>query len=155
MAMPAGGEHTGESKSSVDILVALYFDVMNFDPGNPEMKEPDRFIMSKGHSVESYHTHLSRRGSFSEEVLDSYGDFNSILAGHPTPKVPGMEVNSWALGHGLAVGVGMALTAKRSGSSYRTYVLMGDGERGEGSIMEAAAAGGHYRQEQAPDQRKN
>jgi transketolase len=131
--------------SSVDILVALYFDVMNIDPENPEMEGRDRFIMSKGHSVESYHTVLSRRGFFGEEVIDSYGDFNSILAGHPTRKVPGIEVNSGALGHGLSVGVGMALAAKRSGSDYRVYVLMGDGEHGEGSIMEAAAAAGHYK----------
>ncbi len=141
----AGGGHTGGSLSSVDILVALYFDVMNIDPGNPEMKGRDRFIMSKGHSVESYHAVLSRRGYFSEEVLDSYGDFNSILAGHPTRKVPGIEVNSGALGHGLSVGVGMALAAKRSGTGCRAFVLMGDGEHGEGSIMEAAAAAGHYK----------
>ncbi len=141
----AGGGHTGGSMSSVDILVALYFDVMNIDPGNPEMKGRDRFIMSKGHSVESYHAVLSKRGFFSEEILDSYGDFNSILAGHPTRKVSGIEVNSGALGHGLSVGVGMALAAKRSGTACRTFVLMGDGEHGEGSIMEAAATAGHYR----------
>ncbi len=140
----AGGGHTGGSLSSVDILVALYFRVMNIDPENPEMKGRDRFIMSKGHSVESYHAVLSRRGFFSEEVLDTYGAFNSILAGHPTRKVPGIEVNSGALGHGLSVGVGMALAAKRSGTTCRAFVLMGDGEQGEGSIMEAAAAAGHY-----------
>ncbi len=140
----AGGGHTGGSMSSVDILVALYFKVLNIDPGNPQWKERDRFIMSKGHSVESYHAILANRGFFSEEVLDSYGDFQSILAGHPTRKVPGIEINSGALGHGLSVGVGMALAAKRSGSSWRTFVLMGDGEHGEGSIMEAAAAAGHY-----------
>jgi len=141
----AGGGHTGGSMSSVDILVALYFEVMNIDPGNPAWKERDRFVMSKGHSVESIHAVLSRKGFFSEKVLDSYGDFQSILAGHPTREVPGIEVNSGALGHGLSVGVGMALAAKRSGSSWRTFVLMGDGEHGEGSIMEAAAAAGHYR----------
>jgi transketolase len=141
----AGGGHTGGSLSSVDILVALYFDVLNIDPGNPDMKGRDRFVMSKGHSVESFHAVLSRRGFFSEEILDSYGDFNSILAGHPTRKVPGIEVNSGALGHGLSVGAGMALAAKRSGAAYRTFVLMGDGEHGEGSIMEAAAAAGHYK----------
>jgi transketolase len=141
----AGGGHTGGSLSSADILVALYFEAMNIDPANPDMKDRDRFIMSKGHSVESYHAVLSQRGFFSEEILDSYGEFNSILAGHPTRKVPGIEVNSGALGHGLSVGVGMALAAKRSGSRYRTFVLMGDGEHGEGSIMEAAAAAGHYK----------
>jgi transketolase len=141
----AGGGHTGGSMSSVDILVALYFEVMNIDPANPRMKGRDRFIMSKGHSVESYHTVLSKRGFFSEQVLDTYGDFNSMLAGHPTRKVPGIEVNSGALGHGLSVGVGMALAAKREGAAYRTFVLMGDGEHAEGSIMEAAAAAGHYK----------
>jgi transketolase len=141
----AGGGHTGGSMSSVDILVALYFDVMHVDPDNPSMKGRDRFIMSKGHSVESYHAVLSRRGFFSEEILDSYGDFNSILAGHPTRKVPGIEVNSGALGHGLSVGAGLALAAQRSGDPYRTFVLMGDGEQGEGSIMEAAATAGHYK----------
>jgi len=140
----AGGGHTGGSMSSVDILVALYFEVMNIDPENPDKKGRDRFIMSKGHSVESYQAVLSRRGFFSEEVLDTYGDFDSILAGHPTRKVPGVEVNSGALGHGLSVGVGMALAAKRSGTGCRAFVLMGDGEQGEGSIMEAAAAAGHY-----------
>jgi transketolase len=117
---------------------------MNIDPDNPDMKGRDRFILSKGHSVESYHAVLAKRGFFSEKVLDSYGDFNSILAGHPTRKVPGIEVNSGALGHGLSVGVGMALAAKRSGTGCRAFILMGDGEHGEGSIMEAAAAAGHY-----------
>jgi len=85
------------------------------------------------------------RGFFSEEVLNSYGKFNSLLAGHPTRGVPGVEVNSGALGHGLSVGVGMALVAKRTGIKNKTYVLMGDGEQAEGSILEAAAAAGHYR----------
>ena len=140
----AGGGHTGGSMSSVDILVALYFEVMKIDPRNPDMKGRDRFILSKGHAVESYHAVLAKRGFFSEKVLETYGDFNSILAGHPTRKVPGIEVNSGALGHGLSVGVGMALAAKRSGTACRAFVLMGDGEQGEGSIMEAAAAAGHY-----------
>ncbi len=141
----AGGGHTGGSLSSVDILVSLYFHVLRIDPGQPDMEGRDRFILSKGHSVESYHTVLSKRGFFPESTLDTYGEFNSILAGHPTRKVPGIEVNSGALGHGLSVGAGMALSAKRSGRDYRTFVLMGDGEHGEGSIMEAAAAAGHYR----------
>ncbi len=141
----AGGGHTGGSMSSVDILVSLYFEVMNIDPKNPKMENRDRFIMSKGHSVESYHAVLSKRGFFSEEVLDTYGDFNSLLAGHPTRKVPGVEVNSGALGHGLSIGVGLAIAAKRSENPFNVYVLMGDGEHGEGSIMEAAAAAGHYK----------
>lgn len=141
----AGGGHTGGSMSSVDILVSLYFEIMNINPKNPNLENRDRFIMSKGHSVESYHAVLSKRGFFSEELLNTYGDFNSMLAGHPTRKVPGIEVNSGALGHGLSVGVGIAIAAKRSGNPFNVYVLMGDGEHGEGSIMEAAAAAGHYK----------
>jgi transketolase N-terminal domain/subunit len=141
----ASGGHIGGSLSSVDILVALHFAIMNIDPNNPEMKGRDRFIMSKGHSVESYYSTLESRGFITSEMLDTYGQFNSILAGHPTRKVPGIELNSGALGHGLSVGVGLALAAKRSGESYMTYVLMGDGEHGEGSIMEAAASAGHYK----------
>jgi transketolase len=141
----AGGGHTGGSLSSVDILVALYFQIMRIDPKHPEWEERDRFILSKGHSVESYHAVLFQRGFFNREVLDSYGRFNSILAGHPTRKVPGIELNSGALGHGLSVGVGLALAAKRSDAAFTTYVLTGDGEHGEGSLMEAAAAAGHYK----------
>ena len=141
----ASGGHIGGSLSAVDILVALYFEIMKIDPKNPQMKGRDRFIMSKGHSVEGYYATLENRGFISSELLDTYGKFNSLLAGHPTRKVPGIELNSGALGHGLAVGVGLAIAAKRSGENYRTYVLMGDGEHGEGSIMEAAAAAGFYK----------
>jgi len=141
----ASGGHIGGSLSSVDILVALHFAIMNIDPKNPEMKGRDRFILSKGHSVESYYSTLESRGFITSEMLGTYGQFNSLLAGHPTRKVPGIELNSGALGHGLSVGVGLALAAKRSGESYMTYVLMGDGENGEGSIMEAAASAGHYK----------
>ncbi|MCX6327588.1 MAG: transketolase [Bacteroidia bacterium] len=141
----ASGGHTGGSLSEVDILVALHFGIMNIDPKNPDMKGRDRFILSKGHSVEGYYSTLESRGFISVELLDSYGKFNSLLAGHPTRKVPGIELNSGALGHGLSVGVGLALAAKRSAENFRTYVLMGDGEHGEGSIMEAVAAAGHYR----------
>jgi transketolase len=141
----ASGGHIGGSLSAVDILVALHFGILNIDPKNPEMKGRDRFIMSKGHSVEGYYSTLESRGFITSEMLDTYGRFNSIFAGHPTRKVPGIELNSGALGHGLSVGVGLALAAKRSGESYMTYVLMGDGEHGEGSIMEAAASAGHYK----------
>jgi transketolase len=141
----ASGGHTGGSLSSVDILVALYFEIMNIDPQNPQMKGRDRFILSKGHSVEGYYSTLEKRGFISPEILNTYGKFNSPLTGHPTRKTPGIELNSGSLGHGLSVGVGLALAAKRCGETYRTYVLMGDGEHGEGSIMEAAASSGHYK----------
>jgi transketolase len=145
MIHSASRGHTGGSLSSVDILVALYFSVLNVDPGNPEDPARDRFILSKGHSVESYYAVLSRRGYFPDTLLGTYGKFNSSLAGHPVRKIPGVELNSGALGHGLSVGVGMALAAKRQSLGFRIFVLMGDGEHGEGSIMEAAASAGHYK----------
>ncbi len=137
--------HTGGSLSSADILTTLYFCVMNIDPDNPWDKNRDRFIMSKGHSVESLYCVLAEAGFITNLVLDTYGKFNSILAGHPTIKVPGIEINSGALGHGLSVGVGMALAAHMDNLSYRVFVLMGDGEQAEGSVYEAAISAGHYR----------
>lgn len=141
----AGGGHTGGSMSLVDILTALYFSVLKVDPDNMNDFGRDRFILSKGHSVEGYYAVLARRGFIDNSVLDTYGKFNSVLTGHPTRKTNGIELNSGALGHGLSVGVGMALAAKRQNLGFRTFVLMGDGEHGEGSIMEAAAAAGFYK----------
>ena len=137
--------HTGGSLSSIDILTTLYFKIMNYRPSEPGWPDRDRFIMSKGHSVEGLYCVLSRAGYFYDEVLETYGDFKTILAGHPTRKAPGVEVNSGALGHGLPVGVGMALAACMNEKKYKTYVLMGDGEQGEGSIYEAAMAAGYYK----------
>lgn len=137
--------HTGGSLSSVDILVALFGQVMKYRPHEPGWPERDRFILSKGHSVESYYCILAEYGFFDPDILNSYGRFNSILAGHPTDKVPGVELNSGSLGHGLSVGTGMALAAKLDGYNYKTYVLMGDGEQGEGSVIEAAMSGAHYK----------
>ena len=141
----AKGGHTGGALSSVDILTALYFSVLNVDPANPLKPDRDRFILSKGHSVESLYGVLAEAGFFDEEVMKTYGQFNSILAGHPTRKVPGVELNSGALGHGLSVGVGMAIAAKMDHSAFRVFVLMGDGEQGEGSIYEAAMSASHYK----------
>jgi transketolase len=118
---------------------------MNIDPGNPKMQERDRFILSKGHSVETLYSVLAAAGFIDNAILDTYGNFNSILAGHPTKKVPGVELNSGALGHGLSVGVGMAIAAKMDGRLYCTFVLMGDGEQGEGSVYEAAMSASHYK----------
>lgn len=137
--------HTGGSLSSVDILVALYMNILKIKPEYPAWEERDRFIMSKGHSVEGYYCTLAEAGFFSKEALNTYGQFKSMFAGHPTRNVPGVELNSGALGHGLSVGVGMALAAKRDRRNYRVFVLMGDGEQGEGSVMEAAMSGSHYK----------
>ena len=136
--------HIGGSLSSVDIDTALYFHVMNIDSENSKKEDRDRFILSKGHSVEALYSVLAARGFIEDGVLDTYGQFNSILEGHPTKKVSGVEHNSGALGHGLSVGVGIAIAAKMDNKTFRTYVLMGDGEQGEGSIYEAAMSASHY-----------
>jgi transketolase len=140
----AKGGHIGGSLSSIEIETALYFHVMNIDPINPQKTDRDRFILSKGHSVEALYATLAAKGFIEQSLLDTYGQFNSKLAGHPTKKTPGVELNSGALGHGLSVGVGMAIGAKMSKSTFRTFVLMGDGEQGEGSIYEAAMSASHY-----------
>lgn len=145
MIFSASSGHTGGSLSCVDILVALFFSIMNIDPENPAKPDRDRFVMSKGHSVEALYAVLAKRGFFKREMLDTYGKFNSPLAGHPEVKIPGVELNSGSLGHGLSVGVGMALAARRTNMAYKVFVLMGDGEHGEGSIMEALAAAYHYK----------
>ncbi len=141
----AKGGHIGGSLSSIEIETALYFHVMNIDPINPQKTDRDRFILSKGHSVEALYAVLAAKGFIPQSLLDTYGQFNSKLAGHPTKKTPGVELNSGALGHGLSVGVGMAIGAKMSKSTFRTFVLMGDGEQGEGSIYEAAMSASHYK----------
>lgn len=141
----ANGGHIGGALSSVDILVALYCACMNIKSDHTTNPDRDRFILSKGHSVEGYYAVLEKCGFISTETLNTYGKYNSILGGHPTSKVPGVEFNTGALGHGLSAGVGMALAAKFDKKAYKTFVLMGDGEHGEGSIMEATASAGHYK----------
>ena len=136
--------HTGGALSSVDILTSLFYKVMKIDPKNPEWVERDRFLLSKGHSVEGYFCILSDLGFFSDEELNTFSAYKSRLIGHPTRKVPGVEMNTGALGHGLSVGVGMAIAAKKLGQSHRHFVLMGDGEQAEGSIWEASMAASHY-----------
>ena len=138
--------HIGGDLSCLNVMTALYFEVMrNIDPAQPKNPDRDRFVLSKGHCVEALYVTLERKGFLAPEVLDTLGKFGSILSGHPTIEVPGIEVNSGALGHGLPIGVGMAIAAKMDKRQWRTYVLMGDGEQGEGSIYEAAMAGGKYK----------
>ncbi len=138
--------HIGGDLSCLNMLTALYFHVMQgLDPANPKAAGRDRFVLSKGHCVEALYVTLEARGFLKPEVLDTLGQFGSILSGHPTIEVPGIEVNSGALGHGLSIGVGMALAAKMGQKDWHTYVLMGDGEQGEGSIYEAAMAANRYK----------
>ena len=137
----AGLGHLGGSFSEIDVLIALYFHIMKIDPENPKWPERDRFILSKGHGAVGFFTTLSLRGFFSKDVLMTFRQDNSILGGHPDmQKVPGVEMSTGSLGHGLSVGVGMALGAKLDGMKHRVFVLVGDGESQEGSIWEAAMA---------------
>ena len=148
--------HIGGDLSCLNVMTALYFHVMrNLDASEPKAAERDRFVLSKGHCVEALYVTLEAKGFLAPEVLDTLGKFGSILSGHPTIEVPGIEVNSGALGHGLSIGVGMAIAAKmnarhtstpgsKNSANWKTYVLMGDGEQGEGSIYEAAMAGNKY-----------
>lgn len=138
--------HIGGDMSVMEILTELYFDQMNISPGNMEDPDRDKFVMSKGHSVEAYYAVLARKGFFSqEEVVSQFSQFGSQYIGHPNNKLPGIEMNSGSLGHGLPVCVGMALAAKMNGQKCRVYTVMGDGELAEGSVWEGTMAASHYK----------
>ena len=140
-----GGGHIGGDMSVMEILVELYFEEMNISPEKADDPSRDRFVMSKGHSVEALYAVLAEKGFFPlKEVLDSFSKFGSKFIGHPNNKLPGIEMNSGSLGHGLPVGVGMALAGKMNKSDYRVYVVMGDGELAEGSVWEGAMSGHNY-----------
>jgi len=141
----ANAGHTGGALSVLDVLSVLYYDTMNVRPEEPDWEDRDRFLLSKGHSVEGYLALLANRGFFPAEELRCFSKAGSRLIGHPNIKIPGVEMCTGALGHGLPVGVGMALGAKRLGKSYRTFVVLGDGEQAEGSVWEAAMAGANYK----------
>lgn len=136
--------HTGGSLSCVDILNVLYNQVMDIRPGNFNQVDRDHYIHSKGHSVEALYTVLADLGFFPREALDTKEKYCSDLIGHPTRAVPGIEQNTGALGHGLAIAVGVALAAKKDGRQNRVFTIMGDGELTEGSIWEAGLSAAHY-----------
>lgn len=137
--------HIGGDFSVIDILNVLYNSQMDITPENFESGEHDRFILSKGHSVEALYSVLADKGFFPKSDLDTFSRYGSKYIGHPNNKVNGIEMNSGSLGHGLSVGVGMALANKMNKKTYRTYVVMGDGELAEGSVWEGAMAAGHYK----------
>ena len=138
--------HIGGDMSVMEILTELYFDQMNISPENRDDPDRDKFVMSKGHSMEAYYAVLAEKGFFPiEEVIEKFSKFGSKYIGHPNNKLPGIEMNSGSLGHGLPVCVGMALAAKMNGQGYRTYTVMGDGELAEGSVWEGAMAASHYK----------
>jgi transketolase len=140
----ANAGHTGGDLSCIDIINVLYNDVLNVSPddfGNPLR---DRYIQSKGHSVEALYVVLADRGFFAEEDLNTLCAYRSAYVGHPTRKVKGIEFNTGALGHGLSISAGIALSAKMDALTFRTYTLLGDGELAEGSNWEAAMMAAHY-----------
>lgn len=142
----AGAGHPGGALSSIDVMVALYFQVMKIDPKRPQWDERDRFILSKGHSSIGLYTVLFLKGFINKETLLTFRQNGSILSGHPDMrKVPGVEMSTGSLGHGLSVGVGMAIAGKMDKKDYRVFVIVGDGESQEGSIWEAAMSAAHYK----------
>lgn len=129
----------------VEILVSLYDHILNIDPNNPESPDRDRFILSKGHGCLSLYAILGLKGFFPKKEWEGYCKFNGILGGHPErSKVPGVEASTGSLGHGLSIGVGMALHAKLDQKNFHTYVLLGDGECNEGSVWEAALSANQH-----------
>ncbi|MFQ6041919.1 MAG: transketolase [Candidatus Poribacteria bacterium] len=132
------GCHIGGAMSVTDIITALYFHFMKIDPQNPQWSERDYCILSKGHTVPALYAALAERGFFPVESLSTYQQLNSMFAGHPTMKTPGIELATGSLGHGLSVGIGIAVAVKADGEENRVYVIVGDGESQEGSVWEAA-----------------
>jgi transketolase len=138
--------HPGGDFSAIDIIATLYFGVMRYDPKKPDMAERDRFIMSKGHATGALYTALCAAGYYPEDWLATYMQPKSMLNGHPNRNyLPGVETNTGPLGHGMPVGLGIAIAGQLTGSDYRTFVLTGDGELQEGSNWEAAMTAGNRR----------
>jgi len=138
--------HVGGAMSAVEILTALYFKIMKIDPKNPKWPGRDRLILSAGHKCLALYATLSERGFFDKSILDTHGEINSKLPGHPDMyKLPGIEASTGALGHGLSIAGGIAMGAKMDGVGINVYVVMGDGELNEGSNWEAAAAISHHK----------
>ena len=145
MIVNAGGGHVACSLSEIDILTTLFFKILKFTPENINDPNRDRFVLSKGHASEGLYVTLAERGFFPKSWLDDYLKQNSPLTIHPTGHVPGVEINTGALGHGLSIGTGMALAARKTGKTYRTFVLTGDGELQEGSNWEAAMSAANFK----------
>jgi len=146
MITEAKSGHPGGSLSSVDVVTALYFNVMRHNPENPKWEDRDRFILSKGHAAPLLYSVLAESGYLEIKELLTLRKFGSRLQGHPDMKrLPGIEISTGSLGHGLSVGNGMAIAGKLNKRGYRVYVLLGDGECQEGQVWEAAMTASHYR----------
>ena len=146
MCHRGGSSHVGSCLSIADIIAVLFGEVLRLDPANPGWAERDRFILSKGHAGACIYAALAERGFFPPSELAGHYRNGSRLSGHVSSKgVPGVELSTGSLGHGLGVGAGMALQLRRQGGSQRTFVLMSDGECDEGSVWEAALFAAHHR----------
>ena len=140
------GSHIGSVLSVAEIIAVLYSSVLNVDPKQPKKPDRDRLILSKGHAGSAVYAALAETGFFPVEQLKTHYANGSILSGHVSHKgVPGVEVSTGSLGHGLGVGTGMALGAKMDGAQWRTYVVLGDGECDEGSVWESALQAAQYK----------
>ena len=138
--------HVGGDLSVIDILNVLYNEIMNVTPENFKDDNRDRFLLSKGHCADALFVVLGDKGFFDkQEAIDTFSQYNSKFIGHPNTDVNGIEINSGSLGHGLSIGVGMAIAGKMDSRSYRTYVVLGDGEMAEGSNYEAMMAASQYK----------
>ena len=140
----AGSGHPGGSLSEMDILVALYFDVLRHDPSDPNWADRDRFVLSKGHACPGLYVVLAKQGYFPREELWGFRKTGALLQGHAHPRTPGVEMNSGSLGQGLSFAIGTALAARLSNRRYKVYALLGDGECDEGQVWEAAMSAAHY-----------
>ncbi|MCX8089749.1 MAG: transketolase [Verrucomicrobiae bacterium] len=146
-ALEKGGRgHVGSAFSLVEMLRVLYDEVLRYDPKNPRWPERDRFILSKGHGCLALYVLLAEKGFFPEEELWKFCKADGILGGHPEAgKIPGVEASTGSLGHGLPIGVGMALAARMDGARHRVFVVVSDGESNEGSLWEAALCAAKHR----------
>jgi transketolase len=144
MVYDGKASHIGSALSICDIVACLYTKVLSIDPSNPSWEDRDRFILSKGHACVAVYAALAESGFIEKSLLKTYGKDHSFLMNHISHKVPGVEFSTGALGHGLSFGVGKALSAKKKGFSWNTYVLMSDGEIAEGSNWEAFMFAAHH-----------
>mgnify|MGYP001767702489 CR=1 FL=1 len=144
MLANAGSGHPGGSLSAADLITALYFNVLRFNPADALWRDRDRFHISKGHCCPLWYAVLAQTGYFPKEKLFTLRKFGSMLQGHPDRKTPGVESASGSLGQGLSIALGMSLAAKVDKKDYRVYCLLGDGELQEGSVWEAAMACAHF-----------
>lgn len=146
MVNKAKSAHVGGSLSMIDLLAALYGGVLRVDPKRPDWPDRDRFVLSKGHACASYYAALAYRGFFPEEWLESFYQDGGRLAGHASHSgVPGVEVSTGSLGHGLSIAAGMAYAAKIDGKAHRVFAMLSDGECDEGSTWEAVLFAPHHK----------